>query len=126
MTHIILANFHFRALVQGYKQARMVFTKVFTARLLVHTVLLGLTIFFAYETLPSLTEFRAGKVARSTRDMFNNYIKFPTISLCLGESSDADNVGFDDMGTSPVNNSFVSLQFVRHFKNGYVNVLLPV
>ena len=104
----------------------MVFTMTLTSGLLVHTVLLGLAIFFATVTIQSLIAYRAGKVARSTRDMFNPYIKFPAISLCLGTSSDEDIVGFEDMGTRPVNNSFVSLQFVRHFKNGYVNFLLSV
>ena len=86
-------------------------------RLFIHSVLLGLSLFFAGKTIQSLNEYRAGKVARSTRDMFDHYVTFPTISICL-DSPAPDIVGFENTGTRPMNESFVELRFFRHFKNG--------
>ena len=90
-------------------------------RLLTYSVLLGLTLFFAGKTIQSLIEYRAGKVARSTQDMFDHYITFPTISICLDSDTSGDIVGFEDTGSRPMNESFVELRYYRHFKNGYVD-----
>ena len=95
-----------------------------TSGLFVHTVLLGLSVLFAGKAIQSLIEYRDGKVARSTQDMFDDYITFPTISICLESKASRDLFQFEDMETRPLNESLVELKFFRHFKNGYVDFSL--
>ena len=97
-----------------------------TSGLFVHTVLLGLSVLFAGKAIQSLIEYRDGKVARSTQDMFDHYVTFPTISICIDSDTSKDPVGFEDTGKRPMNESLVYLRFFRHFKNGYVHLLLSV
>ena len=94
-----------------------------TSRLLLHTVLFGLTLTFVGKTIQSIIEYKAGKVSRSTQDIFDHYITFPTISVCLGSDSTRTIVGFNDTETRSINDSLDEFRFVRHFKNGYAHFL---
>ena len=89
-----------------------------TSRALVNTVLLVLLLVFAGIITQSLFHFMDGKVARSTRDMFDRYVKFPTISVCIGISSTKSLIGFEDMGLRSMNDTLDYFKFIRHFKNG--------
>ena len=82
-----------------------------------NTVLLVLVLVFAGKVLESLLYFMDGKVARSSRDMFDEYITFPSISICMGEG-DSSIKGFEDLGTRPMNTTLDEFSFVRHFMNG--------
>ena len=84
---------------------------------LVNTVLLVLVLVFAGKVIESLLYFLDGKVARSSRDMFDEYVTFPSISICMGEG-DPSSKGFEDFGTRPMNTTLDEFEFVRHFKNG--------
>ena len=86
-----------------------------TSRALVNTVLLVLLLVFGGIVTQSLFHFMDGKVARSTKDMFDRYVKFPTISICIGGG---DGIGFDDMGLRPMNDTLDYFGFTRHFMNG--------
>ena len=82
------------------------------------TVLAILVLAFVGKVTQSLFHFMDGKVARSTGDMFDEYVEFPTISICMGEEGDSSSAGFKDLGTRPMNTTLDEFQFVRHFLNG--------
>ena len=86
----------------------------------VHIVMLALFIIFGVKVTQSVIEYMEGKVARSTKDMFEQYVKFPTISICIGIDDSEEVIGFEDLGTRPVNATLKEFQFARHMKNGYV------
>ena len=90
-----------------------------TSSILVHAVTLALMIAFSVKVTQCMLEFMEGKVARSTKDMFEQYIKFPTVSICMGIDSSKAIIGFDDLGTRPMNATLDTFEFVRHLKNGY-------
>ena len=86
-------------------------------RALVNIVLFVLVMVFSGKVLESLIYFMDGKVARSSRDMFDDYVTFPSISICMGEG-DPSSKGFADLGTRPMNTTLDEFSFVRHFMNG--------
>ena len=90
-----------------------------TPSVIVHAVTLVLLVVFGIKVTQCVLEFIEGNVARSTKDMFEQYIKFPTISICMGIDSSKAIIGFDDLGTRPMNATLDTFEFVRHLKNGY-------
>ena len=62
------------------------------------TVLAILVLAFVGKVTQSLFHFMDGKVARSTGDMFDEYVEFPTISICMGEEGDSSSAGFKRLG----------------------------
>ena len=90
-----------------------------TPSVLVYAVTLVLLVAFGVKVTQCVLEFMEGKVARSTKDMFEQYVKFPTVSICLGIDSHKAIIGFEDLGTRPMNATLDTFKFVRHLKNGY-------
>ena len=85
----------------------------------VRTAMVVLLIGFGIKAMQSVLQYMDGKVARSTSDIFERYVKFPTISICVGIDSARATIGFGDTGARPINATLDELQFVRHLKNGY-------
>ena len=63
-------------------------------------------------------------MARSTKDMFEQYVKFPTVSICIGSPYSEAIIGFEDTGARPMNTTLDTFQFVRHLKNGYAKKIM--
>ena len=87
--------------------------------IIVHTALVALLIGFGVKVTQSILKHMDGKVARSTSNIFERYVKFPTIGICVGIDSTRATVGFEDTGARPLNATLDELQFVRHLENGY-------
>ena len=85
--------------------------------LLTNVVLACLQIFFAVKVTQSVLDYLDAKVARSTKDMFDKYVKFPTIDVCMGIDHGDLATGFEDMGSRPINETVKSFQFVQHTSN---------
>ena len=69
-----------------------------TSRVLVHAVMLVLLTAFGVKVTQCVLEFTDGKVARSTKDFFDQFVKFPTVGVCVGTGDAESLVGFGDMG----------------------------
>ena len=89
------------------------------ATIIVRTAMVALLIGFSVKVTQSVLKYMDGKVARSTSNIFERYVKFPTISICVGIDSAKATVGFEDTGTRPLNATLDELEFVRHLENGY-------
>ena len=85
--------------------------------LLINVVLACLQITFVVKVTQSVLNYLDAKVARSTKDMFDKYVKFPTIDVCMGIDHGDLATGFEHMGTRPINETLYSFEFVQHKSN---------
>ena len=90
-----------------------------TPSVIVHAVTLVLLVAFGVKVTQCVILFMEGKVARSTEGMFEQYVKFPTVRICIGISSPKAIIGFEDTGARPMNTTLEEFEFVRHLENGY-------
>ena len=80
-------------------------------------IFLGLFALFARKVIVSFVEWQEGKVGISVKEVKSEYVKFPSISICLDQDVKRENIGFQKMRL--LNETLRDIDFVRHFKNGY-------
>lgn len=73
---------------------------------------------FLREVIVSIMKWKGEKVSMSVEETKSKYVKFPSISICLDQDADKEEIGFKNM--MPINETFGFLHYVRHFDNGYV------
>ena len=87
------------------------------SKLLVNAVFCALFIFLVFEITSSVLKYRENMVGRSTRDMHERYVKFPSISVCFDLDTKKKKLEFKEF--RPWNETFISLDFIWHHDNGY-------
>ena len=87
-----------------------------SSKLFPYFVYLVLSIIFAREFLVLFMRWWDGKVAISVKEMKSEYVKFPSIGVCLDKDTTKEEIGFKRMRR--LNETFTFIDFVQHFDNG--------
>lgn len=90
-----------------------------SSKLLPCAISLGLFTIFAREVTVSFVKWRESKEALSVKEIKCEYVKFPSISICLDKDVPKKEIGFKKM--RPLNETFTFIQFVQHTNNGCDN-----
>ena len=89
--------------------------------MLVYTIFLVLSLVFVREVVVSVMKWLEGAVGISVKEVQSQYVKYPSISVCLDQDKNQEELGFKQF--RPLNDTLRDLDFVKHFNNGYVNVI---
>ena len=60
--------------------------------------------------------WRDTKVGISVEEKKSEYVRFPSISICLDKDETKEEIGFKKM--RPINETFTFIDFVHHLNNG--------
>ena len=88
------------------------------SKLLVYAIFLVLFLIFASEVIQSFKRWREGKLGLAITEVQSEYVKFPSISICIDEDAEKEELGFKQI--RPLNETLRDVDFVRHFNNGYM------
>ena len=88
------------------------------SKLLLYVVFLVLSAVFIREVIVSVMRWLEGHVGISVKEVQSQYVKYPSISVCLDQDKDKEELGFKEF--RPLNDTLRDLDYVRHFSNGYV------
>ena len=86
------------------------------SKLLVYALFLVLLVIFASEVIKSVKRWREGKLGLAITEVQSEYVKFPSISICIDQDAKKDELGFKQI--RPLNETLRDLDFVRHLNNG--------
>ena len=87
------------------------------SKLLVYAIFLALVFIFANEVIKSFKRWGKGKLGLAITEVQSEYVKFPSISICIDEDAEKEELGFKQI--RPLNETLRDLDFVRHLNNGY-------
>ena len=88
------------------------------SKLFAYVVFLVLFLIFAVEVIISFIRWREGKVGLSITEVQSEYVKFPSISICIDQDAKKEELGFKQI--RPLNETLRDVDFVRHLNNGYM------
>ena len=86
------------------------------SRVLEYVVFLTLLAFFVYKAAISYQTYRENKIGNAVETIRHKYVKFPSISICFYDKRNGSLSGFHEV--RPLNETFISLDYVMHFENG--------
>ena len=91
------------------------------SKILEYLVSLTLLAFFVYKVTNSYQTYQEYKIGNAVETVRHRYVKFPSVSVCLYDKRNRSSSGFNEV--RPLNETFVSLDYVVHFKNGYEHLM---
>ena len=89
--------------------------------MLVYTIFLVLSLVFVREVVVSVMKWLEGAVGISVKEVQSQYVKYPSISVCLDQDKNQEELGFKQF--RQLNDTLRDLDYVKHFNNGYVNMI---
>ena len=86
--------------------------------LIEYFVFVGLLTYFTTEVIICLLKFQEGIVGVGNREIYQRYVKFPSLSICTESKRNESVPGFDQIKTLNLNNTFLEIKYVLHYENG--------